>query len=180
MLDARPVRKGDTLVGIVTVLLGSAEDLIRIDRVLMDREFDSQHVLEAISEHGHDYLVPKRKQIGEKAVASRMEEHDVWTAVNERGLHLGNNEWHETNLLYLPKRNFDGEIEEAHERYVVFMSSEPVFGSVEAHIGLYNDRQEIETGYKQVRRFMAKTTSKDLVLRFFYFAFAGVEERRDS
>jgi IS4 transposase len=60
MLDARPVRKGDTLVEIVTDLLESAEDLIRIDRVLMDREFDSQHVLEAISERGHDYLVPKR------------------------------------------------------------------------------------------------------------------------
>lgn len=75
-------------------------------------------------------------------------------------------------LLYLPKRNFDGEIEEGHERYVVFMSSEPLRGSVRAHIGLYNDRQEIEAGYKQVKRFMAKTTSTDFVLRFFYFAFA--------
>jgi hypothetical protein len=172
MLDARPVRKGDTFVEIVTDLLESAEDLVRIDRVLMDREFDSQHVLEAISERGHDYLVPKRKQTSEKAVASRMEAHDVETTVNERGLHLSNNEWHETQLLYLPKRNFDGEIGEGHERYVVFMSSEPLRGSVRSHIGLYNDRQEIEAGYKQVKRFMAKTTSTDFVLRFFYFAFA--------
>jgi hypothetical protein len=73
MLDARPVRKGETLVDIITDLLASAEDLICIDRVLMDREFDSQHVLEAIAERGHDYLVPKRKQTSEKAVASRME-----------------------------------------------------------------------------------------------------------
>lgn len=172
MLDAQPVRKGETLVDIVTDLLESAEDLIRIDRVLMDREFDSQHVLEAISDRGHDYLVPKRKRTSEKAVASRMEKHGVETAVNERGLHLGNNEWHETTLLYLQKRNFDGDIEEGHERYVVFMSSEPVHGSVGAHIGLYNDRQEIEAGYKQIKRFMAKTTSTDFVLRFFYFAFA--------
>lgn len=42
-------------------------------------------------------------------------------------------------LLYLPKRNFDGEIEE---------------------------------GYKQIKRFIAQTTSTDFVLRFFYFAFA--------
>lgn len=172
MLDARPVRKGDTLVDIVTDLLDSAEDLIRIDRVLMDREFDSQHVLAAINERGHDYLMPKRKQTSEKAVASRMEEQNVETTVNERGLHLGKNEWHETQLLYLPKRNFDGEIEDGHERYVVFMSSEPLRGSVRSHIGLYNDRQEIEAGYKQVKRFMAKTTSTDFVLRFFYFAFA--------
>lgn len=61
MLDARPVRRGDTLVEIVTDLLDSAEALIRIERVLMDREFDSQHVLEAIVERGHDYLVTKSK-----------------------------------------------------------------------------------------------------------------------
>lgn len=62
--------------------------------------------------------------------------------------------------------SFDGEIEEGHERYTVFMSSEPILGSIEAHIGLYNDRQEIEAGYKQANRFMAKTTSTNLVLRF--------------
>lgn len=31
---------------------------------------------------------------------------------------------------------------------------------------------EIECGYKLIKRFMAATTSKDFVLRFFYFAFA--------
>jgi hypothetical protein len=33
---------------LTTDLVESAEDLVRIDRVLMDREFDSQHILEAI------------------------------------------------------------------------------------------------------------------------------------
>jgi hypothetical protein len=42
ILDGQPVPKGDTLVEIVTDLLESTENLIRIDRVLMDREFDSQ------------------------------------------------------------------------------------------------------------------------------------------
>lgn len=51
MLDVRPVRKGNTLVEIVTDLPESAEELIRIDRILMDREFDSQHVLEEFSYH---------------------------------------------------------------------------------------------------------------------------------
>jgi hypothetical protein len=35
MLDDRPVRKGDTLVDIVTDLFESAEDLIRIDHVVI-------------------------------------------------------------------------------------------------------------------------------------------------
>lgn len=51
------------------------------------------------------------------------------------------------------------------------MSSEPVRGSVEGRVSFYSDRQEIEAGYKQVKRFMAKTTSKNFVLRFFYFTF---------
>jgi len=45
VLDARPVRKGETRLEIVKDLLDSAEDLVHVDNVLMDREFDSQHVL---------------------------------------------------------------------------------------------------------------------------------------
>ena len=36
----------------------------------------------------------------------------------------------------------------------------------------YSDRWDIESGYKSMKRFMAATTSKSFVLRFFYFAFA--------
>jgi len=36
----------------------------------------------------------------------------------------------------------------------------------------YGYRWEIETGYRSNRRFTAGTTSKDVGLRFFYFAFA--------
>lgn len=52
------------------------------------------------------------------------------------------------------------------------MSSELVRGTVEGHVSFYRDRQEIEAGYKQVKRFMAKTMSKNFILRFFYFTFA--------
>lgn len=38
---------------------------------------------------------------------------------------------------------FDGTVDENHERNVVFMTSEPILGSVGTR-GLYNDRQEIE------------------------------------
>jgi hypothetical protein len=67
VLDARPVRKGETRLEIVEDLLDSAEDLVHVDNVLMDREFDSQHVLEMISQRGLSYVVPKRMQTSEKA-----------------------------------------------------------------------------------------------------------------
>jgi len=49
VLDARPVRKGESRLEIVEDLLNSAEELVHVDNVLMDREFDSQHVLEMLS-----------------------------------------------------------------------------------------------------------------------------------
>ncbi len=58
VLDARPVRRGESRKEIVEELLDSAEDLVHVDNVLMDREFDSQHVLEMISQHGLSYVVP--------------------------------------------------------------------------------------------------------------------------
>lgn len=45
VLDARPVRRGESRLKIVENLLDSAEELVHVDNVLMDREFDSQHVL---------------------------------------------------------------------------------------------------------------------------------------
>ena len=42
------------------------------------------------------------------------------------------------------------------------------------HLTEYGHRWEIESSYKSIKRFMAATTSKDFVLRFFYFAFACI------
>jgi hypothetical protein len=41
VLDARPVRRGESRKEIVKDLLDSAENLVHVDNVLMDREFDS-------------------------------------------------------------------------------------------------------------------------------------------
>jgi IS4 transposase len=69
VLDARPVRKGDSRSEIVEDLLGTDKNLVHVDKVLMDREFDSQHILEPIASRGLTYVVPKRMQTSEKAQA---------------------------------------------------------------------------------------------------------------
>ncbi len=164
VLDARPVRKGETRLEIVEDLLDSAEDLVHVDNVLMDREFDSQHVLEMISQRGLSYVVPKRMQTSEKAQAKRLLQSDQDRYETDRKLHLGKNEWHETTLIY--RRKEDSEHDD-HRQYSVFMTNR---GS--GHLTEYGYRWEIESGYKSIKRFMAATTSKDFGLRFFYFAFA--------
>ncbi|WP_369333758.1 transposase [Halorubrum sp. SP9] len=164
VLDARPVRKGETRLEIVEDLLDSAEELVHVDNVLMDREFDSQHILEMISQRGLSYVVPKRMQTSEKAQAKRLLQRDQDRYETDRKLHLGKNEWHETTLIY--RRKEDSEHDD-HRQYSVFMTNR---GS--GHLTEYGYRWEIESGYRSIKRFMAATTSKNFGLRFFYFEFA--------
>jgi len=164
VLDARPVRRGESRKEIVKDLLDSAEDLVHVDNVLMDREFDSQHILEMISQRGLSYVVPKRMQTSEKAQAKRLLQRDQDRYETDRKLHLGKNEWHETTLIY--RRKEDSEHDD-HRQYSVFMSNR---GG--GFLSEYGYRWEIESGYRSIKRFMAATTSTDFGLRFFYFAFA--------
>jgi len=164
VLDARPVRKGESRLEIVEDFLDSAEEMVHDDNVLMDREFDSQHVLEMLSQRGLSYVVPKRMQTSEKAQAKRLLQRDQDRYETDRKLHLGNNEWHQTTLIY--RRKEDSEHDD-HRQYSVFMTN---CGS--GHFTEYGYRWEIESGYRSIKRFMAATTSKDFGLRFFYFAFA--------
>ncbi|MHC3381915.1 transposase [Haloarcula sp. H-GB5] len=164
VLDARPVRKGESRKEIVEDLLNSAEELVHIDNVLMDREFDSQHILEMLSQRGLSYVVPKRMQTSEKAQAKRLLHRGQDRYETDRNLHLGKNEWHETTLIY--RRKEDAEHDD-HRQYSVFMTN-----TSSAYLTEYGYRWEIESGYKSIKRFMAATTSKDFGLRFFYFAFA--------
>ena len=164
VLDARPVRKGESRKEIVEDLLDSAEELVHVDNVLMDREFDSQHVLEMVSRRGLSYVVPKRMQTSEKAQAKRLLQRDQDRYETDRKLHLGKNEWHETTLIY--RRKKDSEHDD-HRQYSVFMTN-----GASGHLTEYGYRWEIESGYRSIKRFMAATTSKNFGLRFFYFAFA--------
>lgn len=164
VLDARPVRKGETRKEIVEDLLDSAHEMVHIDNVLMDREFDSQHILEMLSQRGLSYVVPKRMQTSEKSQAKRLRQRDQDRYETDRKLHLGNNEWHETTLIYQRTENAE---HVDYRQYSVFMSNRGGGFLTE-----YGYRWEIESGYKSIKRFMAATTSKDFGLRFFYFAFA--------
>jgi IS4 transposase len=164
VLDARPVRKGDTRKEIVEDLLDSAEAAVHVDNVLMDREFDSQHILEMLSQRGLSYVVPKRMQTSEKAQAKRLLKKGKDRYETDRKLHLGDNEWHSTTLIYRRKENSE---HTDHRQYSVFMTNRK-----SGLLSEYGYRWEIESGYKSIKRFMGATTSKHFGLRFFYFAFA--------
>ena len=164
VLDTRPVRRGESWKEIVADLLDSAEDLIHLDNVLMDREFDSQHVLEMIRQRGLSYVVPKRMQTSEKAQAERLLHRGQDRYETDRKLHLGDDEWHSMTLVYRRKENAE---HDDHRQYSVFMTNR---GS--GNLTEYGYRWEIESDYRSIKRCMAATTSKNFGLRFFYSVFA--------
>ncbi len=103
-------------------------------------------------------------QTSEKAQAKRLLQRGRDRYETDRKLHLGDNEWHETTLIYRRKENAD---HDDHCQYSVFMTNRS-----SGVLSEYGSRWEIESGYKSIKRFMAATTSKHFGLWFFYFAFA--------
>ena len=72
VLDARPVRNGDSQSEIVRDLFDSVQEHVLVDTALIDREFDSQHILEEIAKPGLQYVVPKRVQTSDQVQAKRL------------------------------------------------------------------------------------------------------------
>ncbi len=120
VLDARPVRKGDSRLEIVRDLLDSAQEQVLVDNVLMDREFDSQHILEEIDQRGLRYVVPKRMQTSEQAQARRLLQWDQDRYVTNRNLLLNDDERHETTLVYRRRNNSNCT---DYRQYSVFMTN---------------------------------------------------------
>jgi IS4 transposase len=120
ILDTRPVRKGDTRLGIVRDLLDSAQEHVIVNNVLMDREFDSQHILEEIDQRGLRYVVPKRMQTSEQAQAQRLLQWDQDRYVTDRNLLLNNGDRHEATLVY---RRRDNSERTDYRQYSVFMTN---------------------------------------------------------
>ena len=112
--------KGESRKEIVENLLTSAEGLVHIDSVLLDRELDGQHVLEMISQRGLSYVVPKRMQTSERAQAKPLLQRGRDRCETDRKLRLGTNEWHQTTLVY--RRKEDSEHDD-HRQYSVFVSN---------------------------------------------------------
>jgi len=143
VLDARPVQKGETRKEIVEDLLDSAQEFVHAEEVLMDREFDSQHALEAVSECGLKYVVPKRMQASEKAQAKRLLNRDQDYYTTDRRLHLGSDEWLPITMVYMRKEHSE---RTDYGQYAVLMANAQA-GAVKE----YKYRWEIESGYKFIK-----------------------------
>lgn len=75
--------------------------------VLCDREFDSMHVLQTLSNLNVNYLIPKRITSSEREVIDRMEEDDQEVAVEPVSVHVETGT-HQSRFLYVPSSSGEG------------------------------------------------------------------------
>ncbi|MFC6722962.1 transposase [Halobium palmae] len=150
---------------IVRQLVRRAKELVPIETVLCDSEFDSKAVYQTLSNLGVNYLIPKRVHATEKRVIDTMEAEGREVAVEPASVHLDVGS-HPMRFLYVPSTKSDGT--------AVFATNIRVSADeAEAVCRRYSSRWQIENEYKSIKNdFLAKTSSKDYRVRLFYFVFA--------
>jgi hypothetical protein len=173
VLAVEPVREsspwGENLPNqihrIVRRLVQRAKDLVPIETVLCDSEFDSKAAYQTFSNLGVNYLIPKRVHATEKRVIEAMEADDREVAVESATVHVEAGS-HAMQFLYVSSTKSDGT--------TVFATNLRVSADeAEAVCRRYSSRWQIENEYKMIKNdFLAKTSSKDYRVRLFYFVFA--------
>jgi hypothetical protein len=146
-------------------LVQRAKELVPIETVLCDSEFDSKAVYQTLSNLDVNYLIPKRVHATEKRVVEKMESEGNEIAVESATVHL-NTGSHAMQFLYVPSTKSDGT--------AVFATNLRVSAEeAESVCRRYSSRWQIENEYKSIKNdFLAKTSSKDYRVRLFYFVFA--------
>jgi hypothetical protein len=150
---------------VVRRLVTRAKELVPIETVLCDREFDAQRVYQTLSNLGVNYLIPKRINSTEQEVIETMEADGQAVAVESASVHVEAGS-HSMQFLYVPSTKGEGT--------TVFATNLRVGpDEAEAFCRRYSRRWQIENEYKSIKHdFLAKTSSKDYRVRLFYFVFA--------
>ncbi|MFP3262558.1 MAG: transposase [Nitrososphaeria archaeon] len=145
---------------VVSLLICSRLNGIDISLLLMDREFFSSEVINALKKNRQYLLVPCKLTSGIKRAIAEYERHErpaVSTYTEEERA---------TFTLVILKRN---------ERYLAFatnMPKEKALWNISTLPEEYRKRWGIETGYNGIEHFRARTTSRNHSLRILYFYYA--------
>jgi hypothetical protein len=150
---------------VVRRLVQRAKEHVPVETMLCDREFDSKHVYQTLSNLGVNYLVPTRINSTEREVIGTMDADGQGVAVESASVHVESGS-HSMQFLYVPSTSS--------EETTVFATNLRVGPEkAESFCRHYSRRWQIENEYKSLKNdFLAKTSSKDYRVRLFYFVFA--------
>ena len=174
-LAMTPVRAGYHVGRVVRELIWKAREHVSISTVYADREFCSVDTIRSFEEAGLDYVIPSPKNRRVKREIERMDRDvKVLNGYTMHGPVTGGstNAAESTNMILLPSTKDDS-------RTVAFMTNKEVDDEISIDrreakgiVNRYSRRWGIENSYKTIKDFLAWTTSKEFVVRLFYFGFA--------
>lgn len=105
ILDAKPVRRGESREDIVRDLLENALDILpNIDKLAMDRGFDSHGVKTACEEQGVTYLNPGHKTTSVRGTCANLKQAGQKSTVREQS-RLPDSDLLTRKEVYLPAEN---------------------------------------------------------------------------
>lgn len=132
--------------------------------LLLDRGFYAVEVILALKSKGTHFLMPAPRTVPIKRLCEAFECGEI-PAIVDYTVHSDKGEAH-VKLTFVRKRTDDG------LKTFVFIS-DLSFDPARA-IELYSCRWRIETNNRELKKFMARTTSQDMKLRRIYYSFAAL------
>jgi hypothetical protein len=147
---------------------------IDVSLLLLDREFFSASVISTLNRLGQRFLMPctltrKIKEAIREHARGERKKVSAYALVPSERREIG-----PFNLVILPRKGSEDE-PDALKRYIAFATNIPrrfVTWNVRRLPDDYRRRWGIETGYSNLGRLRAKTTSKNHALRLLYFYYA--------
>lgn len=162
--DSRSERIEKPKHQLVAELMVKAQDIVDVNKVFCDREFDAMGVHKVIDNLGCTYLIPRREFGPEKNALDKIHEHPARVAVEDVALQTGT-KTQEMTFMYVPSKRGEG--------HTVFATNRDV--SPDRAQGLcaqYRRRWQIENEYKSLKHeFEPRTASREFPVRLFYFVF---------
>lgn len=161
-LRACQVTPFDTHIGVLQRMLAGLP--LRPSLLLLDRGFYAVEVVLALTSMGIHFIMPAPRTTGIKRLIESFERGEV-PACTEYEMH-GRGGRAKVRLMFLRRRTDDGWLTFA------FISDLPLDPAVAAV--LYSCRWRIEANNRELKKFMARTTSRDMKLRRIYYSLAAL------
>lgn len=150
---------------------------IEVSLLLLDREFFSASVISRLNKLQQRFLMPCRLTKGIKQAIREYAQGKRRRKVSRHMLAPSQSSGRETapfRLVILPRKGAENE-KDPLERYIAFATKIPrrfVMWNVRRLPEDYRRRWGIETGYSDLERLRARTTSRNHTLRLLYFFYA--------
>jgi len=164
MLYAVPVSLGMTVGAVVSQLLGFLEGKARIRRVYADKGFYNNGVIEYLNSKGIEFLMPAmktwrlRQLIGKKGAPLVTDYRLKDTFMKPRA---------QFKIVLVKSDNYGD------DKIFAFATNMNTSEKLAPYfVDQYKKRWGIETAYRVKECFRARTTSKNYVIRLFYFMFS--------